>query len=183
MNYLVFLRFFKGGGALGVCQLQILSQFMIQKQNSLKEGTIFFFLLVLHAFFRNHFQITDDVFFKAIDWKSSVSFLLSLYIVLKFNNIWKLSFIRYNILTFHRFLLYDIGKKMTQKILLGQSDCSLLPFFRFCTLEGFFEEILAVLDTSMLKFLNLSKRFKLWSWNYSFLLLNHSLINVTTVRQ
>lgn len=46
-----------------------------------------------------------------------------------------------------RKLYFEIGKKQTENVLMNQLDQCLLPFFRFCTLEGFFEEMLQALDT------------------------------------
>jgi len=44
-------------------------------------------------------------------------------------------------------LLFEIGRAFTEDALVLQTNRCLLPFFRFCALEGFFEEILACLDT------------------------------------
>ncbi len=44
-------------------------------------------------------------------------------------------------------MYFEIGKLQTEDILMNQKDLCLLPFFRFCILEGFFEEMLKALDS------------------------------------
>ena len=43
--------------------------------------------------------------------------------------------------------MFDIGKAFAEDALVSQSNRCLLPFFRFCALEGFFDDILTCLDT------------------------------------
>eukprot|EP00795_Rhopilema_esculentum_P010877 gene10877-19700_t len=73
--------------------------------------------------------------------------------LLKWRNSWRLSMADivniYDVeseLSARRNLLYSIGKKLTKEALIGGHDRCLLPFFRYCILEGYFEEILSVLD-------------------------------------
>ena len=46
--------------------------------------------------------------------------------------------------------MFDIGKAFAEDALVSQSNRCLLPFFRFCALEGFFDDILTCLDTGNL---------------------------------
>eukprot|EP00794_Sanderia_malayensis_P016014 gene16014-17631_t len=46
-----------------------------------------------------------------------------------------------------RKMYFEIGKRQTEDILMNQRDKCLLPFFRFCIVEGFFEDMLKALDS------------------------------------